>query len=151
MLACNQVELGCTLFHEFTSCSHIFGNGKEMLNHICALGGSLHIHGYLIHLLRFRDSKTTSTFWQLQSTIVAQLRSLQDLQMVVAIILLDHNGKCVKSFILLLKWLGWVRSLSNVCFMDVVDGPAGKCRILTCIHSLCGSTVMLLISRFHCT
>jgi hypothetical protein len=140
-LACNQVELGCTFFYEFTSCSHIFRNRKEMLNHIRASGDSSHIHGYSIHLLQFRDSKTTSTFWQLQSTIVAQLCSLQDLQMVVAIILLDHDGKCVKSFISLLKRLGWVTSLSNVCFTDVDDGVAGECRILMCIHSSCGSTV----------
>ncbi len=65
MLACKQVESGRALFHKFTSCSQVFGNKKEMLNHICALGDSSHIHGYLIHLLQFRDSKATSTFWQL--------------------------------------------------------------------------------------
>jgi hypothetical protein len=61
--------------------------------------------------------------------------------MVVAIILLDNDGKCVKSLILLLKRSGWVASLSNVCFPDVGDSIAGECRILTCIHSLCRSTV----------
>ena len=61
--------------------------------------------------------------------------------MVVAIILLDNDGKCVKSLILLLKRSGWVASLSNICFTNVGDGVAGKCRILTCIHSSCGSTV----------
>jgi hypothetical protein len=61
--------------------------------------------------------------------------------MVVTIILLNHDGKCVKSFILLLKRLGWVTFLSSVCFMDVGDGVAGECRILTCIYSSCGSTI----------
>jgi hypothetical protein len=64
--------------------------------------------------------------------------------MVVAIVLLNHDGKCVKSFISLLKRLGWVTSLSNVCFPDVGDSVAGKCRILTCIHSSCGSMVNAL-------
>ncbi len=112
-----------------------------MLNHICASGDLPHIHGYLIHSLQFRDGKTTSSFRQLQSTIVARLCSLQDLQMVVTIILLTHDGKCVKSLIFLLKRSGWVTSLSSICFTDVGDGVAGKCRILTCIHSSCRSTV----------
>jgi hypothetical protein len=64
--------------------------------------------------------------------------------MVAAIILLNHNGKCVKSFILSLKRLGWVTSLSNICFLDIGDGITGKCRILMCIHTLCGSTVNAL-------
>jgi hypothetical protein len=139
-LACDQVESGRALFHEFTSCPHVFGNRKELLNHILALGDSPLIHGYSIHLLQFKDSKTTATFWKLQSTIVSQLRSLWDLQMIVAIILLNHDKKCVKPIILLLKRLGWVTSLSNICFPDIGDGVAGECRILTFIHNSCGST-----------
>jgi hypothetical protein len=77
-----------------------------MLDHIHASGDTSQIHGYLIHSLRFKDSDTTSTFWQLQGTIVAQLRSLRDLQVVIAIVLTDHDGRCVTSFVTSLKSKG---------------------------------------------
>ncbi len=77
MLAWDQYESGRALFHEFTACPNVFSNGKDLLHHILASGDSSQIHGYLIHSLRFRDSDTTSTFWQLQAAIIAQLRSIQ--------------------------------------------------------------------------
>jgi hypothetical protein len=64
-LACNQVGPGRALFHKFTSCLHVLGKRKEMLNYIRASGDLSQIHLYLSHSLRFKDSKTTSTFWQL--------------------------------------------------------------------------------------
>ncbi len=72
-LACNQYESGCALFQEFTSCDAIFASGTEMLDYIHGSGDTSQIHGYLIHSFCFKDSKTTSTFWQLQGTIVIQL------------------------------------------------------------------------------
>ncbi len=140
-LACNQVESGRALFHEFTSCPKVFGNGKELLNYIRASGDSSQVHGYLIHLLWFKVNEARSTFWQLQSTIIAQLWSLHDLQLVVAIILPDHDGRCVESFILSLKWSGWVVSTSELSFSDTGDSIAGGCWILTGVHTSCASTV----------
>jgi hypothetical protein len=59
---------------------------SNQAEHNWALGDTSQIHGYLIHSLRFKDSKTTTTFWQLQGTIVALLHSSSDLQVVVAIV-----------------------------------------------------------------
>jgi len=106
-LACDQYELGRTLFQEFTTCPNIFSSGNDLLHHIWVLGDSLQIHGYLIHSLHFKDSDTTSTFWQVQSTIIAQLCSLCNLQLVVEIIIPDHDGCCVKICACTLKVAGW--------------------------------------------
>ncbi len=75
-LACDQYDSGRALFREFTQCTQIFENGKDLLNHIRSSGDSSQVHGYLIHSLCFRDSDTTSQFWQLQATIVSQLRAI---------------------------------------------------------------------------
>ncbi len=61
-LACDQYKSGRALFQEFTSCNTIFASGTEMLDYICGSGDTSQIHGYLIHSLCFKDSKTTSKF-----------------------------------------------------------------------------------------
>ena len=75
-LACDQYKYGQALFCKFNHCPNIFGSSSELLHHIRALGDSSQIHGYLIHSLHFKDSNTTSTFCQIQATIIAQLCSL---------------------------------------------------------------------------
>jgi hypothetical protein len=76
-LACDQYEYGRALFHKFTRCPDILGSRSDLLHHIRAAVDSSQIHGYLIHSLRFKDSNTTSTFWQIQATIIAQLCSIR--------------------------------------------------------------------------
>jgi hypothetical protein len=51
----------------------VLASSADLLHHICASDETAQIHGYLIHSLRFKDSKTTSKFWQIQATIIAQL------------------------------------------------------------------------------
>ena len=141
VLACDQYESGRALFHEFTACPNVFANGKDLLHHIRASGDSSQIHGYLIHSLRFKDSDTTSTFWQLQAAIIAQLRSIRNLQLFVRIVIPDHDGKCVKSFTGTLKRAGWVLSSSNVSFPDIGDSVAGECRFIIGVHTSSTSVV----------
>jgi hypothetical protein len=113
-----------------------------MLHHIRASGDTSQVHGYLIHSLRFWDSETTSTFWQLQSAIVAQLWTLQNLQMIVAVIIPNHNGRCVKSFHRQLKSTGWcISQFDDVFFPNLRDTIAGRCNILIGIHSSCAPHV----------
>jgi hypothetical protein len=61
-LACDQYKSGRALFREFTSCNTIFASGTEMLDYIHGSKDTSQIHGYLIHSLCFKDSKTTSKF-----------------------------------------------------------------------------------------
>ena len=141
-LACDQYECGRALFCKFTSCPDIFGSGNDLLHHIRALGDTSEIHGYLIHSLRFRDSDTTSLFWQLQSSIIAQLCSLCNLQLVVAVILPNHDGHCVKSFAKPLKLAGWsISAFNDVYFPSNGDTIAGSCHLLCGVHSSCTTCV----------
>ncbi len=97
-----------------------FRSGNKMLHHIRSLGDTSQVHGYLIHSLRSWDSKTTSTFWQFQSSIIAQLWTLQNLQMIVALIIPDHNGRCVKTFRRQLKSTGWcISQFDDVFFPNL--------------------------------
>ncbi len=146
-LACDQYESGIALFREFTTCTMILASGTELLNYIRASGETSQIHGYLIHSLRFKDSKTTSTFWQLQGMIVSQLRTLRDLQVVVAIVLSDHDGRCVTAFVKTMHSNGWKISKHDVTFPIHGDSIAGACHVIIGIHSSCASTVEPLLLK----
>jgi hypothetical protein len=95
----------------------------------------------LIHSLCFQDSETTSTFWQLQATIISQLRTLRDLQVVVAIVLSDHDGHCITGFVKTMHLNGWKISKHDVSFPVNGDSIAGACHIIVAVHSSCASTV----------
>jgi hypothetical protein len=140
-LACDQYDFGRTLFREFTQCTQIFEHGKDMLNHIRSSGNCSQIHGYLIQSLWFRDSNMTSHFWQLQTSIVTELRALCSLQIVVAIVIPDHNGKCVKSFYNVLKSAGWCLTSTDTSFPTHGDTISGSCHIIIGIHTSCAPTV----------
>jgi hypothetical protein len=77
----------------------VFSTSNDLLQHIQASGDRSHIHGYLIHTCRFASSPTTDKFWQVQSSLISQLRIIRLLSMVVTIIIPDHGGASVKSFI----------------------------------------------------
>jgi hypothetical protein len=140
-LACNQYDFGRALFREFTQCTQIFEHGNDMLNRIRSSGDCSQIHGYLIHSLRFWDSDTSLHFWQLQTSIVAELRALRSLQVVVAIVIPDHDGKCVKSFYNALKSAGWCLTSTDTSFPTHGDTISGSCRIIIRIYTSCAPTV----------
>ena len=83
----------------------------------------------------------TLHFWQLQTSIVAKLRAICSLQVVVAIVIPDHNGKCVKSFYSLLKSAGWCLSLTETLFSTHGDTILGSCHIIIGVHTLCAPLV----------
>jgi hypothetical protein len=137
-LACDQYDYGRALFREFATNAMVLRSSAELLHHLRSSGETGQIHGYLIHSLRFRDSKTTTKFWQIQATIVAQLGSLQNLQVFVAVIIPDHNGSCVRSFWRTLKNAGWILSANDgVSFVGMGDSVAGTCDLLLGVHSSC--------------
>ncbi len=126
-LACDPHEFGRSLFQEFTSCHHIFSSATDLLNHICTSGDTSVIHCYLIHSPRFQTSKTTTTFWQIQATIILQLRLIWSLLIIIAMIHPDHDGHSVKTFSLNLKSIGWVLSLTDVFYPNLGNTIAGSC------------------------
>ncbi len=140
-LACDPFESGCSLFQEFTSCRQIFGTATEMQNHIRSSGDTSLIHGYMIHSPCFHDSNTTTKFWQVQAAIISDLRLIRSLWIVIATIHPDHDGCSVKTFISNLKSKGWVVSSEDVSFPALGDTIAGRCCVLTAVHSSCAPAV----------
>jgi hypothetical protein len=85
---------------------------------------------------------TTLKFWQIQATIITQLQSLRNLQVVVAVIIPDHDGKCLRSFQCTLQNAGWILSAHDgVSFIGTGDSVAGTCNLILGVHSSCMPTV----------
>jgi hypothetical protein len=124
-LACDQYKSRHSLFQEFTSCHQIFNSSTDMLNHIRASGNTSVIHGYLIQSPHFQTSDTTTKFWQLQATIIAQLCMIRSLSNVVAIIHPDHDGHSVKSFQSTQKSCRWIIASTDVFYPDLATLSLG--------------------------
>jgi hypothetical protein len=69
-----------------------------MLNHICALGDTSVVHGYIIHSPCFQNSNTTTKFWQVQAAIILDLPLIRLLSIIVATVHPEHNGRSIKHF-----------------------------------------------------
>ena len=77
----------------------------------------------------FRDSKTTMKLWRVQATIITQLQLLRNLPVVVAVIIPNHDGKCIRSFQCTLK---------NACLLCWHGhSVAGTWDLLLGVHSSC--------------
>jgi len=62
-------------------------------------------------------------------------------QVFVAIVIPDHDGKCVKLFYNALKSAGWCLTSTDTSFPTHGDTISGLCRILIGIHTSCAPTV----------
>jgi hypothetical protein len=67
--------------------------------------------------------------------------------MIVAIIIPDHDGKCVKSFSTSLRSTGWCLSSTETAFPTNGDTISSSCRIIIGIHSSCASIVEPLLLK----
>jgi hypothetical protein len=141
-LVCNTTKSGHSLFHEFANNAAVFNSGHDLLNHIRASGDQSVIHGCLINSYHFSTSAITLSFWKLQLSIVVQLCLIWSLSIVVAIIIHDHDGRAVKSFVKGLGAARWRVSLWAVSYLEIGDSIAGSCMIITAVHSSC--TLILL-------
>jgi hypothetical protein len=99
------------LFNEFAPQATVFSSGNDLLNHIRASGHQSIISGYLINSYRFQKSEITKSFWKPQLSIIAQLCLIRSLSIIVAIVITDHDGRAVKSFIKGLEAAHWKVSL----------------------------------------
>jgi hypothetical protein len=102
-LACNTTKQGRSIFHEFASTATVFSSGNNLLNHIRVSGEQSIIDGYLINSHQFQNNEVTNKFWKLQLSNIAQLQLIRILSVIVAIVIQDHDGQCVKMFIRGLK------------------------------------------------
>ena len=77
----------------------------------------------------------TSKFWKMQLSIIAQLRLIRSLSVIVAIVIQDHDGRCVKMFIKCLKAAHWIVTLKEVLYPEIGDSVADSCLVINAVHS----------------
>jgi hypothetical protein len=138
-LACDTSKSGRSLFNEFVPQATVFSSGQDLLNHIRALGHQSIISGYLINSYRFQTSEVTSSFWKLQLSIIAQLCLIQSLSIVMIVVITDHGGRVVKSFIKGLEAAHWKVSHWGVSYLEIGDSISVSCSVITAVHSSCAS------------
>jgi hypothetical protein len=141
-IVCDPYESGRVLFQEFTTGVHVFGSGNDLLNHIRASRETSPIQGYLINSYQFQTSEVTSSFWQLQLSIIAQLRLIRLLSVVVAVVIQDHDRRSVTAFIRGLLAAHWKVKSIDVAYNYIGDTVADSCTIITAVHTSCSSSVI---------
>ncbi len=146
-LACNPLEAGRSLFTEFAPDAKVFSSGNNLLQHIRASGETSVIHGYLINSYRFLNSKVTTIFWKQQLAIITQLHLIRNLSIDVAIIMPDHDGRSVKSFVRGLLTAHWMVSSRDISYTEIGDSIVDLCRIIIPIHLSSASVVKPLILK----
>jgi hypothetical protein len=72
---------------------------------------------------------------------VNELRALRSLQVVVAIVIPDLDGRCVRAFYNALKSAGWCLTSTDTSFPTHGDTISGSCRIIIRIYTSCAPTV----------
>jgi hypothetical protein len=80
-------------------------------------------------------NKVTTNFWKQQLAIIMQLRLIRNLLVIIAIVMPDHNGRSVKSFIWGLSTAHWKVSLQDILYPEISDSIVNSCRIIIAIHS----------------
>jgi hypothetical protein len=75
VLASDDYVHGCSLFTELSDCTGpILSGCHALLDHVKASRITSKSSGYLIHSKRYDSTQPTSQFWQLQASIITQLR-----------------------------------------------------------------------------
>jgi hypothetical protein len=146
-LACDTTEQGRSLFHKFATNAKVISLGNDFLHHICAPSDQDIVNGYLINSYRFHTSEVTSSFWKQQLSIIAQLRLIQSLSVLVAIVIVNHDGRAVKSFIRGLEAAHWKVLSRATSYLKIGDLVADSCSIITAIHSPSASDVVPLVLK----
>ena len=99
------------------------------------------------HALLREFTTCTTILTSRSDLLVSQLRMSRDLQVVMAIVLLDHDGRCVTVFVKTMHSNGWKISKHDVTFPIYGDSIAGACCVIIGIHSSCALTVEPLLLK----
>lgn len=97
-------------------------------------GIDLNLTGTCFILIASQLSATHS-FWQLQASLITELRNIRNLSMFVAFVHPDHDGRPVSLFIKSLRRLHWVISDTKLSFPTFGDSVASSSRLLIGVHS----------------
>jgi hypothetical protein len=89
----------------------------------------------MIHAQVYASPALTKDFWQLQLSVIVQLRKLRSLALVLAFVPLDHDLKPINHFTSGLKRDGWVVSLTEMYFPHYGDSVAAGSKVILAVHS----------------
>jgi len=118
------------------NCPTILSNAPSLLDHVRGSGLTSKMTGYLIHSHRYTTSEPTSKFWELQASIVTQLRLIRFLSIMVAFVNPNHDGCAVSiAFVAKLRTDGWLLSDTPISYPSFGDSVAGLCRLIIGVHS----------------
>ncbi len=76
-----------------------------------------------------------------------QLRLIRNLSIVVAIVMPDHDGRSVKSFVSGLSTAHWTVSSRDISYTEIGDSIVDSCGIIIAIHSSSASVIKPLILK----
>eukprot|EP00956_Cyclotella_meneghiniana_P021824 scaffold40342_cov40-Cyclotella_meneghiniana.AAC.1 len=140
-LAADPSVAGRSCFRRFTTCGTILSGLQELLHHVRSSGDSSALDGYLLHAHNLHDSKSRKEFWQLQASLVVQLRTIRSLSLFVAFIPPHHDKQCVSTFISIVTNDSWVISDTVAQLSAHGDSIASSSRVVIGVHSLTASHV----------
>ena len=141
VLACDIIPSARALFNEFTKCKLIFSSLSAMLDHIRSSGHTSLLHGYMIHSPHLVGREANSKFWDLQSAVIDQLRTIRRLQCFAVFLHPRHDSNPVRRFKSKLTRGGWVLSETPVHYPNYGDSVCDRCTVITGFHDSTASTV----------
>ena len=89
----------------------------------------------MIHSHRLPDSTATRNFWQVQASIITELRSARHLSTFVAFVHPDHDGRAVSLFAKTLERGHWLITDESIDFPSFGDSVVGRMRLVLGVHS----------------
>jgi hypothetical protein len=137
VLASDNYAHGRSLFTELSACTGPnLGGCHALLDHVKASGITSKLSGYLIHSKRYASTQPTSRCWQLQASIVTQLRITRSLLIVTAFVHPGHDSRAVSlQFITRLKSDRWLVSNQTITFTEFGDSIADNYWLIVTVHS----------------
>lgn len=136
-LAVDPLLEGCSCCKDFAKCQRVLSPTSKLLNHIRSSGDTSPLNGYLIHSPVLSNSANAPSFWQLQTSIVTQLRLIRGLPLFLAFLPADSQSKPVIRFISALEEASWTVSSSIVHCGDFGDCYDSELRVLIGCHRNC--------------
>eukprot|EP00956_Cyclotella_meneghiniana_P020963 scaffold37640_cov83-Cyclotella_meneghiniana.AAC.2 len=140
-LAADPSTAGRACFKKFTSCRTILSGLQDVLHHVRSSGDNSALDGYVFHAHKLPDLKSSREFWQLQASVVIQLRTVRSLSIFVAFIPPYHDKRCVATFLSIITDKGWVTSDTVARFPTFGDSVDSSARVIIGVHSLTMSNV----------
>jgi len=93
------------------------------------------IHGYLVHAQSYRSRIAARNYWDMQASVIAQLRQIRSLSIFVVFVHPEQDNVPVTRFLSTTSRDGWEISDTTLHFPDYGDSVASDGRCIVGVHS----------------